>query len=98
MSYNSIQLFFSVKMRHIETKNPVKSHTVVEFIAVTNVAIFAQHYFVVHLFIYRHFQHVFSVNLVKLIKSTISRKKSKNKQIDKIALILSISSEVYRQL
>ena len=82
-------------MRHIETKNPVKSHTVVEFIAVTNVAIFAQHYFVVHLFIYRHFQHVFSVNLVKLIKSTISRK---NKQIDKMALNLSISSEVYRQL
>ena len=82
MSYNSIQLFFFfVKMRHIETKkNPVKSHTVVEFIAVTNVAIFAQHYFVVHLFIYRHFQHVFSVNLVKLIKTTISRKKSKNKQ------------------
>ena len=46
-------------MRHIETKNPVKSHTVVEFIAVTNVAIFAQHYFVVHLFIYRHFQNFF---------------------------------------
>ena len=84
MSYNSIQLFFfRENASHRNKKNPVKSHTVVEFIAVTNVAIFAQHYFVVHLFIYRHFQHVFFVNLVKLIKTTISRKK-KIRKINKL--------------
>ena len=79
MSYNSVQwvFFFRENTSHRNKKSCEISHTVAEFIAVTNVAIFAQHYFVVHLFIYRHFQHVFSVNLVKLIKRMISRKKSK---------------------